>query len=374
MDKAILRKWLKAGFIESRTLWPTEAGTPQGGIISPTLANMALDGLERELRRRFRQPAKMNVVRYADDFIVTADSKELLENEVRPLVADFLKTRGLELSPEKTSISHLDRGFDFLGWNVRRYDGKVLIKPSKPSVQAFLARVRAQVRSDAAAPQAALIGRLNPLIRGWANYHRCAVASRTFAVAQTRIWQSLWQWAKRRHPNKGRRWIAQRYWKLGKPKWVFATQERQRDGARKWVMLQNLAAVTIRRHIKVKGDANPFDPTWEPYFEERKQRLMGDLRSGRLRSLWLRQSGRCPICRQAVTVESGWHVHHVVWKVHGGSDRLDNLALLHPTCHKQVHSLRLEVPRPGVSDDAFEGLEPDEMKVSRPVLRGREAP
>jgi RNA-directed DNA polymerase len=110
MDKAILRKWLKAGFIESRTLWPTEAGTPQGGIISPTLANMALDGLERELRRRFRQPAKMNVVRYADDFIVTADSKELLENEVRPLVADFLKTRGLGNSHPRRPASRISTG------------------------------------------------------------------------------------------------------------------------------------------------------------------------------------------------------------------------------------------------------------------------
>jgi RNA-directed DNA polymerase len=374
MDKAILRKWLKAGFIESCTLWPTEAGTPQGGIISPTLANIALDGLEPELHKRFRLSDKVFLVRYADDFIITGHSRDFLENEVKPLVACFLKTRGLELSPEKTGITHIDQGFDFLGWNVRKYNGKLLIKPSKQSVRAFLTKVRAQVRSDAAAPQAALIGRLNPLIRGWANYHRCAVASRTFAVAQTWIWQSLWHWARRRHPNKGRRWIAQRYWKLGKPKWVFATQERQRDGTRKWVTLQNLAAVTIRRHAKVKADANPFDPKWESYFEEREQRLMDNLLGSRLRTLWLRQFGRCLMCRQRVTVESGRHVHHVVWKVHGGSDRLDNLALLHPTCHQQVHSLRLEVPRPGVSDDAFEGLEPDEVKVSRPVLRGREAP
>lgn len=374
MDQAILRKWLKAGFIESRTLWPTEAGTPQGGIISPTLANMALDGLEPELHKRFRLSDKVFLVRYADDFIITGHSREFLENEVKPLVASFLKTRGLELSPEKTGITHIGQGFDFLGWNVRKYNGKLLIKPSKQSVRAFLAKVRAQVRSDAAAPQAALIGRLNPLIRGWANYHRCAVASATFGVAQTRIWQSLWRWAKRRHPNKGRRWVAQRYWRLGKPKWVFATQERQRDGTRKWVTLQNLAAVTIRRHAKVKADANPFDPKWESYFEEREQRLMGNLLGGRLRTLWLRQFGQCLMCRQPVTAESGWHVHHVVWKVHGGSDRLKNLALLHPTCHKQVHSLRLEVPQPGVSNDAFEGLEPDEVKVSCPVLRGREAP
>jgi RNA-directed DNA polymerase len=329
--------------------------------------------MSREVHVRF---CERGGVRFpsATHLIITGHSRDFLEKEVKPLVASFLKTRGLELSPEKTGITHIDQGFDFLGWNVRKYNGKLLIKPSKQSVRAFLAKVRAQVRSDAAAPQAALIGRLNPLVRGWANYHRCAVASATFGVAQTRIWQSLWQWAKRRHPNKGHRWIAQRYWRLGKPKWVFATQERQRDGTRKSVTLQNLAAVTIRRHTKVKADANPFDPKWEPYFEEREQRLMGNLLGGRLRTLWLRQFGQCLMCRQPVTAEKGWHVHHVVWKVHGGSDRLENLALLHPTCHQQVHSLRLEVPRPGISDDAFEGLEPDEMKVSRPVLRGREVP
>jgi RNA-directed DNA polymerase len=129
MDTGIARKWLKAGFIESKTLWPSEAGTPQGGIISPTLANIALDGLEPELRKRFRLPDKVHLARYCDDFIISGRSKDLLENEVKPLVVEFLKARGLELSPEKTSITHIEQGFDFLGWNVRRYDGKLLIKP-----------------------------------------------------------------------------------------------------------------------------------------------------------------------------------------------------------------------------------------------------
>jgi RNA-directed DNA polymerase len=290
MDRAILKKWLKAGFIESRTLWPTEAGTPQGGIISPTLANLALDGLEPELRRRFQQPDKVHLARYCDDFIISGRSKEMLENEVKPLVVKFLKARGLELSPQKTCVTHIDKGFDFLGWNVRKYDGKLLIKPSNRSVRAFLAGIRAQVKANAAAPQAALIDRLNPLIRGWANYHRCSVASATFAKAQRAIWLSLWRWAKRRHPNKGRRWIAQRYWKLGgRPKWVFATQERGRNGTVKLVMLQNLAAVSIRRHAKVKPEANPFDPKWESYFEERDQRLMDNVLAGRLIRLWRRQ-------------------------------------------------------------------------------------
>jgi RNA-directed DNA polymerase len=129
IDRVILSKWLKAGFIESQTLWPTEAGTPQGGIISPTLANLALDGLESELQRRFRPTDKVHLARYCDDFIISGHSKEVLENEVVPLVVKFLQVRGLELSPQKTCITHIDKGFDFLGWNVRKYDGKLLIKP-----------------------------------------------------------------------------------------------------------------------------------------------------------------------------------------------------------------------------------------------------
>jgi RNA-directed DNA polymerase len=357
MDRAILKKWLKTGFIESQTLWPTEAGTPQGGIISPTLANLALDGLEAELRKRFQRPDKVHLARYCDDFIVSGSSKEMLENEVRPLVEEFLKVRSMELSPQKTSITHIEQGFDFLGWNVRRYNGKLLIKPSKQSVRTFLAKVRALVKANATAPQAALIGRLNPLIRGWANYHRCMVASATFAKAQEQIWRKLWQWAKRRRPNKGRRWIARRYWTLGSsPQWMFATQERKRDGTRKWIRLENLAAISIRRHTKIRAGANPFDPKWEAYFEERDQRLMRGLLGGRLMTLWRRQSGKCPMCRQLVSVDTGWHVHHVVWRVHGGSDRLDNLALLHPVCHRQVHSLQLEVPRPGALAAPLKGL------------------
>ena len=192
MDKAILRKWLKAGFVEGRRLWPTKAGTPQGGIISPALANIALDGLELELHKRFRQLDKVHVVRYADDFIVTASSRELLENEVEPLVTDFLKVRGLELSPEKTRITHIDDGFDFLGWNVRKYGGKLLIKPSKKSVHIILDRIRSLVRANKATPQSVLIAMLNPQIKGWANYHRCVVAAKAFDQVHFGIWNCLW--------------------------------------------------------------------------------------------------------------------------------------------------------------------------------------
>jgi len=343
MDKVILRKWLKAGFVEGRRLWPTKAGTPQGGIISPALANIALDGLELELRKRFRQLDKVHMVRYADDFIVTASSKELLENEVEPLVTDFLKTRGLELSPEKTSITHIDDGFDFLGWNVRKYGGKLLIKPSKKSVHIILDRIRSLVRANKATPQSVLIAMLNPQIKGWANYHRCAVAAKAFDQVHFGIWNCLWRWARRRHPHKGKRWLSKRYWITSLKRWAFATQVQDAKGKRRWVKLIDISAIPIRRHIKVRAEANPFDPQWELYFEQREERRMSQTLNGRTWTLWRRQKGRCPNCQQAISVETGWHTHHVIWRVHGGSDRLDNLVLLHPNCHRQLHSLRSAV-------------------------------
>ena len=192
MDKVILQKWLKAGFIYEKELFPTEAGTPQGGIISPTLANMTLDGLEAELQKelatskkgkfskKLMSRSKVNFVRYADDFIITGRTKELLENKVKPIIEIFLKDRGLTLSVEKTKITHIDDGFDFLGWNIRKYDGKLLTKPAKGNVAAILSKIRATVKENKQATQENLIRLLNPIIQGWANYHRGAVAKKTF--------------------------------------------------------------------------------------------------------------------------------------------------------------------------------------------------
>ena len=344
MDRAVLRKWLKAGFVEGRTLWPTKEGTPQGGIISPALANMALDGSGTGTSQEVSQTTQQGaLVRYADDFIVPAGARELLESEVEPQVADFLKARGLELSPEKTSITHIDEGFDFLGWNVRKYGGKLLIKPSKKSVHVILDRIRSLVRAHRATPQSELIVILNHQIKGWANYHRCAVAAKAFDRVHFGIWNCLWRWARRRHPHKGKRWLARRYWITSLKRWAFATQVLNAKGKRQWVKLIDISAIPIRRHIKVRAEANPFDSQWELYFEQREERRMSQTMDGRTWTLWRRQRGRCPNCRQPISVETGWHTHHVIWRVHGGSDRLDNLVLLHPNCHRQVHSLRSAV-------------------------------
>ena len=280
MDREVLRKWLGAGYVENRTLFPTMAGTPQGGVISPTLANLVLDGLERLLKETFRvkrldgrlHNPKVNLVRYADDFIITGARKELLEDEVRPLVEQFLRERGLELSPEKTCVTHIEDGFDFLGQTVRRFGRKLLIQPSKKNAHVFLEKARGLIRRARGWNQADLIRQLNPVLRGWANYHRHIVAARTFKKVEAALWQSLWRWARRRHHQKSWNWIVSRYWHRLNGKKVFAvdTGERTPEGKTVWLKLVNVTETKVRRHVKIKAAANPFDPQWRNYFEERE--------------------------------------------------------------------------------------------------------
>ena len=343
MDKVVLRKWLKAGYMESNQLHPTEAGTPQGGIISPVLANLALDGLEEVLESHFGKKntkasykTKVNYVRYADDFIVTGISKELLEHEVRPIVEAFMAKRGLSLSPEKTVITHISEGFDFLGQNVRKYNGKCLIKPSRKNLKTFLANVRSVLNGHKTAPAWWIVQKLNPMIRGWANYHRAVVAKETFNYVDYRIWKMLWQWCKRRHLSRCKRWIKGKYFKtVGQRHWVF--QGVSPDG--KVLSLLYANDTPIKRHTKIKAEANPYDPVFESYFEQRLERTWKDSMRGKrkLLMLWIRQDKRCPCCKQLITQETGWNIHHLIERHKGGADSLDNLVLLHPNCHRQVH-------------------------------------
>jgi len=281
MNKVVLRSWLKAGYVESGKLFPTEAGTPQGGIASPTIANIALDGLEVRLAEKFGQTRRISnrnqvwMVRYADDFIITGRSKDLLENEVKPLVEKFLSERGLQLSPKKTTITHISEGFDFLGQNVRKYDGKLLIKPSAKNVNAFLDKVRETVKVNCSMRQETLINLLNPMIRGWANYHRHVVAKTTYSKVDHHIWQALWHWACRRHPKKPKGWVRRRYFRaLGNRHWVFATEAQGKDGNQNLLKLCLAKETRIVRHVKIKADANPFDPAWQSYFAQRMRKGM----------------------------------------------------------------------------------------------------
>jgi RNA-directed DNA polymerase len=340
-DKAILRKWLKAGYVYQGELFPTDAGTPQGGIISPVAANMTLDGLEAMLAEKFPRAKargrKMNMVRYADDFIITGNSKEWLQQEIKPAVVEFLAERGLLLSPEKTKITHIDEGFDFLGWNIRKYNGKLLMKPSKANVKAHLDKIREIIRGNKTAKQANLIGLLNPVLRGWANYHRHVVAKKTFARVDECIWSMLWRWAARRHPNKGIRWIKEKYFKTRENRnWVFAATEKQEDGTSKDLTLLRESDTPIQRHVKIKANANPHDRMWEQYFESRwgKKNLLSARGRRKLYRVWLRQDGRCPNCQQPITKCTLWSVRHIVKRTEGGSDAAGNLQMHHLNCHR----------------------------------------
>lgn len=347
MDKAVLAEWLKSGFVWNNQMFPTKAGTPQGGIISPTLANMTLDGLEPMLLQHFGirrmhnkiNKHKVNLVRYADDFVLTGATTETLE-EAKTVIVDFLRERGLALSPEKTKITHIEEGFDFLGWNVRKYDGVLLIKPSKKNVQAFLRKIREIIRKSPTAKQETLIVQLNPIIRGWANYHQNRVAKETFQKVDHLIWQQLWRWACRRHPNKSRRWVKKRYFiREGARDWIFSTKTTIR-GKETRISLVHAGSTPIRRHRKIRMGANPFDPAWSEYFEDRLGWIIERDLKGRkqLLRLWQQQAGECPQCLEPITKESGWHIHHILPKAQGGSNNFSNLMLLHPNCHRQVHS------------------------------------
>src|SRR5262249_2717652 len=236
MDKETLRHWLEVGYLEGGVVHPTEAGTPQGGIISPALANQALDGLQELLAEHFPPTGKcmpkVHLVRYADDFIITGTSRVLLEYEVKPLVAQFLAERGLELSHEKTRITHIDDGFDFLGQTIRRYpNGKVLIKPSRRSVTTFLAKVQETIDNSGSMTAGDMIRRLNQQIKGWAMYHRFAVSGRIFAAVDERIHWKLRRWCRRRHPKKNWDWIRKKYFQhMGNSDRAFTGVIRGRDG------------------------------------------------------------------------------------------------------------------------------------------------
>ncbi len=361
MDKAILKKWLKAGFIDENTLHPTEAGTPQGGIISPVAANLTLDGLERVLRERFPQlgqgrSALVNMVRYADDFIVTGRSKELLESDVKPLVAEFFNARGLELSAEKTRITHIEEGFDFLGQNVRKYNGTLLIKPSRKNLRAFLDKLRSRIKANKQAKTGSLIALLNPIIRGWTYYHRHVSSSATFSKVDSAIFDCLWQWARRRHRNKPSRWIYRKYWeRLDGNRWVFRDRSRDEHGKPRIARLFRAASVPIIRHVKIKGDANPYDPRWEAYFERRLDVRMeaSQKRRRQLLRLWFRQGGLCTECGHKITRMTGWRSHKIIWRVYGGSDTMSNRVMLHPSCHSKVHKQELEVVKPRLVTEAL---------------------
>ncbi len=289
MDTKTLRAWLKAGYIDQNTFHHTDAGTPQGGIISPILANMALDGLEEVIRELVpRKGAKVNLVRYADDFVITAATRELLEDTIVPAVTEFLAERGLAISPEKTKIVNIDQGFDFLGCNVRKYNGKLSIRPARQKVLAFLQSTKEFIRSQVGAPTAGLLARLNAKLRGWGNYYRHVIASKTFSTVDWLITQSLTRWIHRRHKKSTTwNWRRKHYYRLSENSWIFSTTYRHASGTKRILDLFQLSSIKWRPHTKVRAIAHAFNPDYDAYFVNRKRGLRHRVRIERQLMSWI---------------------------------------------------------------------------------------
>ena len=396
----LIRKFLKAGYLEDWVYHNTYSGTPQGGIISPILANIYLSELdafveklksEYDRQDSYRKPQKeysqtlalahywekkrktaveqgdeaevqrakgrvdelyaklrsipcfpaidptfkkIRHVRYADDFIITGRTREALE-EIKPLVENFLESRGLTLSEEKTKITHIEEGFDFLGYNIRKYNGILLIKPSKKSLKGFMEKIRGIIDSNKGSKQESLIRLLNPVIVGWVNYYKNCVASDTFRKADYLIFEKLWQWAKRRHPKKGKYWIASRYFtRIKNRNWCFVANFK-RGKADDKIALKRLYDTKITRYVKVKGEANPLDPEWKEYFEKRKTYKMLKSLNGRksLLYMWEKQNHLCPICGEPIDKEHSWGTNERI--VNGKKVNF----LVHDSCRRKVIQL-----------------------------------
>ncbi|KOS05280.1 hypothetical protein AM493_03940 [Flavobacterium akiainvivens] len=350
-DRSMLRKWLKCGFVFNKELFMTDEGTPQGGIISPTLANMTLDGMQAMLSAKFRNIHKkslgkqetiypqVHLIRYADDFIVSGKTKEQLENEVLPLIKEFLLERGLTLSAEKTKITHIEEGFDFLGCNIRKYKGKFLTKPSKDNVKKLYEKVKSIIEANKTSTQKSLIRLLNPVISGWANHFKYTSASETFRYVDYLIYRKLWAWALRRHPKKGRWFISTKYFRtIGKRNWCFAVGTHDK-GKAEVMSLKRAYETKIVRHVKIKKEANPFDPEWNDYFKKRETyKMFLKLDSKRtILFMWFRQNRVCPLCGEKIDCDSAWATTNL--RIDGQVQR----TLVHDSCHRRDIQLKLRL-------------------------------
>jgi RNA-directed DNA polymerase len=272
MDKAILRKWLEAGYVENGINYPSRKGTPQGGIISPTLSNMTLDGLEEVVRSAVPRRFRVNFIRYADDFIVTGKSKRVLKEKVKPAVEKFLDDRGLALSEEKTQFTYITDGFTFLGQTFRKHGRKLHITPSKGGVLALVGKVGTIIRKHVSAPIPSLIKKLNQILRGWANYHRHVVSSETFSRIDTYVFEQLWRMLRKRHPRKSKKWLFMKYWKASGKKHIFAVLAKTKKNSKRVYQVIRTCSIGIRRHIKIIAAANPYAPDYTRYFRQRRNK------------------------------------------------------------------------------------------------------
>ncbi|MFI8438973.1 group II intron reverse transcriptase/maturase [Streptomyces sp. NPDC079020] len=360
--RQLVRQWLKAGVVDDGRFTRTDEGTPQGGVISPLLLNIALHGMEEAAGVRFatRKGTVMwaakgtpILVRYADDFAVFCTSKEEAET-VKSRLDDWLEPRGLRFNEEKTRILHLSEGFDFLGFNVRRHGDSLIITPSKDAVKRIRNRLRSEMQALLGQSITVVLRRLSPIVRGWSAYYRTVVSSKTFSALDSYVWTLTYKWAKRTHPKKSKHWIVNKYFgRINRSKnnnWVFGDRT---TGAH----LPKFAWTNIRRHQLVKGKSSPDDPALHDYWNQRRRTRTPPPMDKISLTLAARQKGICPLCGQALIVGAEYepesprewidwfdamkkrlHKHHFAYRRDGGSDEVKNLRLVHSECHQQLHA------------------------------------
>ena len=341
--RELIKQWLKAGYLEDGVLHDTLTGVPQGGVISPLLLNVALHGMEAALGVRYDRRGQIigprALVRYADDLVVFCQSREDATRAEEELNA-WLAERGLTLNREKTRIVHLTAGFDFLEFTVRQYRStttrsgyKVLITPSKESVQGMRTRLREEWRRLQGASVTVVVKQLNPIIRGWAHYFRRQCASKTFQSLDHFMWGREYRYVRRAHPKKSWTWCRRRYWGRFHPKrqdnWVFGSHEPGQ-------CLLKFTWFPIERHVLVRGKASPDDPSLQDYWRRRQSSEVRYLSPSK-QMLARRQRYLCPQCGESLFNGEELQTHHLVPRRRGGTDAFPNLTLCHLYCHHQAH-------------------------------------
>jgi RNA-directed DNA polymerase len=337
-----IHRWLKAGVVELGQYTDTEAGTPQGGVASPLLANIALDGMERlfdgeDTKGNPQRPSwktgqnkGISLIRYADDRVVVAPSRTVLEQHVLPTLARFLADRGLHLSEAKTHIVHSTEGFNFLGFEIRRFPRALLTQPQKTKRLGHYRAITTYLHQHKQSPAVQVIHDLNPKMRGWGNYYRHCAATRAFRKLDHMVWHALWRWAKRRHPNKSAQWVRQRYFRtVGPRQGVFTEAKAQ---------ILWYQDIPITRYPKVRGKSSPMNPALKTYWTQREQWRQKTLTIKQQRkSLLQAQAFQCGLCKVPFYNGDPIDDHHITPKHEGGDDRQENRMLVHRWCHHAHH-------------------------------------
>jgi len=386
--KRKIKEWLKSGFMEEKTLFPTEEGTPQGGVLSPLLANIALHGIENKLNdwvktwkgKKGKNLHAFSFIRYADDFVVLHNSKAVVE-EAKEIISQILSPIGLQIKDEKTKLVHTSEGFDFLGFNVRQYrvgkhqsgkshrEFKTIIKPSKKAIRQHYDKISKIIEKNKSASQEILINLLNPIIRGWCNYYSTVVSKDTFATLDHQVYWKIKKWAERRHCNKGKPWVKEKYFKTDI---VTKTKVTGETRIRKWVFTSEKGSKltlhsdkAINRHVKIMGTRSPYDGD-NTYWGNRLAKYNG--LTTREQKLLKRQKGKCNICHKEFQHYDMWEIDHVIPRCKGGKDTYDNLQLVHAHCHDAKTRIDGSL-RNGTHEKSRVIEEPCEVKVSSTVLK-----